>query len=134
MLPNPMSSQDPDPALRDLARELYWARDGSARDVTDTAEIRDRLHDLWAQLRTDERAIIPLGESNLGAPSRSRRRAKYAIWRVLRPLTRRYDRLIGDHAELTTALADRVVALEAEVERLSSLLAAREGGDAGAAP
>ena len=45
---------------------------------------------------------------------------KYRLWRVMRPATWRYDRLIADHAELTTSLAEKVMILEAEVERLKA--------------
>ena len=37
---------------------------------------------------------------------------------MLRPIRMRNDRLLADLGELTAALADRVVALEAEVKRL----------------
>jgi hypothetical protein len=40
------------------------------------------------------------------------------MYRLLRPVSWRYDRLLGDLAELNAALADRVIVLEAEVERL----------------
>ena len=57
-------------AYRDLARELYWAQERASRARMDTPEIRDRLHDLAAQLRSDEKVIIPQGEGNLASPSR----------------------------------------------------------------
>jgi hypothetical protein len=47
-----------------------------------------------------------------------RRKAKSLQFLVFRPIRKRHDRLLGDLGELTAALADRVVALEAEVERL----------------
>jgi hypothetical protein len=112
----------------DLVREMYWARDSAARGRMDTPEVRDRLHDLAAQLRTDETLVIPMGEGNLASPSRARRQIKYRLWRVMRPATRRYDRLIADHAELTTSLAEKVMILEAEVERLRTELDAQGRG------
>ena len=93
----------------------------------DTPEIRDRLHDLAAQLRADEKVIIPHGEGNLASPSRWRRQMKFGIFRVMRPISWRYDRLIADHAELTTSLAERLMAAEAEIERLRTRL---DGADA----
>ena len=93
----------------------------------DTPEIRDRLHDLAAQLRADEKVIIPHGEGNLASPSRWRRQMKFGIFRVMRPISWRYDRLIADHAELTTSLAERLMAAEAELERLRTRL---DGADA----
>jgi hypothetical protein len=115
----------------DLLREMYWARDSAARGRMDTPEVRDRLHDLAAQLRTDETLVIPMGEGNLASPSRARRQIKYRLWRLMRPATWRYDRLIADHAELTTSLAEKVMILEAEVDRLRTELDAEREGSVG---
>jgi hypothetical protein len=123
---SPPDRNDESEAARSLTREMYWARDNAARGRMELSEIRDRLHDLSAQLRTDETLVIPIGEGNLASPSRWRRQIKYRLWRVMRPATWRYDRLIADHAELTTSLAEKVMILEAEVERL------RAGGEPGA--
>ena len=60
---------------------MYWARETAARGRMDTSEVRDRLHDLAAQLRTDETMVIPMGEGNLASPSRWRRQIKYRMWR-----------------------------------------------------
>jgi hypothetical protein len=104
-------------AYRNLTREMYWARETAARGRMDTSEIRDRLHDFAAQMRTDESVVIPMGEGNLASPSKWRRQLKRRLWRVMRPATWRYDRLLADHAELTTSLAEKVMLLEAEVDR-----------------
>ncbi len=112
------ATSDHDPAIDDLSRELYWAQERASRARMDTAEVRDRLHDLSMQLRADEKVIIPQGEGNLASTSRWRRQLKYGMFRVARPISWRYDRLLADHAELTTSLAERVMALEAEVARL----------------
>ncbi len=115
-----MSKDPPAPSddESDLLREMYWARGSAARARMDTPEIRDRLHDFAAQMRTDQQVVIPLGEGNLASRSTWRRQLKRRIWRVIRPATWRYDRLLADHAELTTSLAERVMVLEAEVDRL----------------
>jgi hypothetical protein len=112
-------------AYRDLAREVYWAQERASRARMQTPEIRDRLHDLAAQLRADEKVVIPHGEGNLASPSRWRRQMKFRLFRVMRPISWRYDRLIADHAELTTSLAERLMAAEAEIARLQ----ARLGGE-----
>jgi hypothetical protein len=116
-------------AYRDLARELYWAQERASRARMDTPEIRDRLHDLAAQLRADEKVIIPHGEGNLASPSRWRRRMKFRLFRVMRPISWRYDRLIADHAELTTSLAERLMVAEAEIARLQARI--EDGDDPG---
>ena len=107
-------------AFRDLSREMYWARETAARARMETPEIRDRLHDFAAQMRTDEAVLIPMGEGNLASPSKWRRQLKRRLWRLMRPATWRYDRLLADHAELTTSLAEKVMVLEAEVDRLKA--------------
>jgi len=118
-----MVSKDP-PAQSDdesdLLREMYWARDTAARARMDTPEIRDRLHDFAAQMRTDQEVVIPMGEGNLASRSKWRRQLKRRIWRVTRPATWRYDRLLADQTELSIRLAERVIDLEHEVERLRS--------------
>lgn len=125
MSPETDESEEGD-ALQDLARELYWAQDRASRARMETPEIRDRLHDLAAQLRADEKVIIPHGEGNLASPSRWRRQMKFRLFRLMRPISWRYDRLIADDAELTTSLAERLMAAEAEIARLRAQL---EGGD-----
>ena len=52
---------------------------------------------------------------------------KFRLFRVMRPISWRYDRLIADHAELTTSLAERLMAAEAEIARLRARL---DGADA----
>jgi hypothetical protein len=129
MAPNDPSAPSADDGAV-LLREMYWARDTAARARMDTPEVRDRLHDFAAQMRTDETLVIPMGEGNLASPSTWRRQLKYAVWRVMRPATWRYDRLLADHAELTTSLAEKVMVLEAEVDRLRSRGEAGPPGEA----
>lgn len=120
-------------AFRDLARELYWAQERASRARMETPEIRDRLHDLAAQLRADEKVIIPHGEGNLASPSPWRRRLKFALFRLMRPISWRYDRLLADEAELATSLAERLMGAEAEIARLRARLGEDEpprGSDA----
>jgi hypothetical protein len=112
------ATSDPDPTIDDLSRELYWAQERVSRARMDTPEVRDRLLDLSMQLRSDEKVIIPQGEGNLASTSRWRRKLKYGLFRAARPISWRYDRLLADHAELTTSLAERLMAVEAEVARL----------------
>jgi hypothetical protein len=101
-----------------LERELYWAEETTSRATMDAQELRVVLQDLVAQMRADERSPIPRNEPQIGSPFRWRRRLKAGIFYFLRPMRRRYDRLLGDLGELVAILAGRVAALEAEVERL----------------
>lgn len=102
----------------DLARELYWAGEETARSAMSSPDVRDALHDLAMRLRGDERSSIPRAEPYLASPSRWRRRLKQLLFRGLRPMSRRYDRLLADVTELAAALADRLVQAEAEIDAL----------------
>jgi hypothetical protein len=126
-----MSDIEGSSAYRDLAREIYWAQDRASRPWMDTPEVRDRLHDLAAQLRADEKVVIPMGEGNLASPSRWRRELKFRLFRVMRPISWRYDRLLADHAELSTSLAERLMDAEAQIAELRARLDgdAAGGGD-----
>ena len=114
-----------DPGADALARELYWAEEATPRGRMSTPDVRNELHDFAALMRADERSVIPRGEINLAASSRVRRGVKLKVFHFMRPISRRYDRLLADHAELTTALAERVQQLEAEVGRLREELEKR---------
>jgi hypothetical protein len=116
-----------DPAFEPVARELYWAERAVARArMSNAAAVRDGLHDFASLMRADERVFIPRGEPNLAARTKWKRRSKLRLFRLMRPISRRYDRLLAEHAELTTALAERVAILEAEVEALRERLEERE--------
>jgi hypothetical protein len=115
-LTTPMTSEND---LRDaLAREMYWAEEATPRSRMDIGDVRDALHDFATLMRDDEKQTIPRGEPNLASTSRWRRQLKFRLFRLFRPISWRYDRLLADLGELNAALADRVAVLEAEVERL----------------
>jgi hypothetical protein len=118
-----MTSEDA-PVER-LARELYWAEEATPRARMSTAEVRNELHDFAVLMRADERVAIPRGEATLSSTSPWRRRLKLALFRLMRPISWRYDRLLADEAELTTALAERVQQLEADLARLREELEQR---------
>jgi hypothetical protein len=109
-----------------LERELYWAEEATPRSRMDIAAVRDALHDFAALLREDQKRALPRGEPNLTHSVRWRRQLKLRLFRFLRPISKRYDRLLADLAELNAALADRVAELEAEVARLDRQ---KGGGD-----
>jgi hypothetical protein len=114
-----------------LLREMYWAEQATPRGRMSTPEIRDELHDFAALMRADEKLVIPRGEPNLAAVSRWRRQLKLRLFRLMRPISWRYDRLLGDHAELTTTLAERLAAAEAEIGRLRAELDRRDAAEGG---
>lgn len=118
-----MADRHPDdPAEASLQRHLYWADVPGARRAGGTKDVREALLEFAAKMRTDERLLIPLGEHNLNSPSSWKRKLKYALFRLLRPITWRYDRLLADQTELTIELAERVIDLEHELDRLRGSL------------
>ena len=123
---------EPDPArdavLDEMTRALWWASDGASH-AHGAEGIRDALHEFSAQMRIDSRVIFPMGESTLQSPSAWRTRLKHRIFRVTRPVSWRYDRLLAEHAELTAALADQLMAAEAEIARLRTGSNDPETGD-----
>jgi hypothetical protein len=127
-----MSADTPSPTPSEaepaeaLVRELYWSEEATPMGRLSTAEVRDGLHDFAALMRADERLAIPRGEPNLASTNRGRRQLKLRLFRLMRPISWRYDRLLADHAELTAALAERLIAAEAEIARLRGELERRE--------
>jgi hypothetical protein len=114
-----MSHQTPpDPAELALSRHLYWAQAPGSRTEVGTKQIREELLEFVAKMRSDERAVIPLGEPHLNSPVSWRRKIKYKLFGGTRFATRRYDRLLGDAMDLTITLAERLIELEREVEDL----------------
>ena len=103
-----------------LERELYWAEQRTTRGPTvhTIAELREALREFEALMLDDERSMYPRAEPNLSAGSKWRRSLKLRVYRFLRPVTRRYDRLIAELAGLTLSLAERLRESEAEVARL----------------
>jgi hypothetical protein len=110
-------SVQPEPALDEMTRALWWASDGASH-AHGAEGLRDALHEFAAQMRIDSRVIFPMGETTLQSPTAWRTRLKHRIFRVTRPVSWRYDRLLAEHAELTAALANQLMAAEAEIARL----------------
>ena len=111
-----------------LAREVYWAGDGVSRVPADVGSLRERLDAFTHQMRIEERQLVPIGETALGSAVGWRRRTKSLVWRLTRFSTMRYDRLLGDLAEMNGELAQRLLETEEEVARLREELEGR-GGD-----
>lgn len=98
-----------------LERELYWAGDASTSTSQSTRELRIALHDFAAAMRADERSRIPSREPLLGSASSWKRSVKVFSYTALRPITHRYDRLLGDLATLTRVAVERLAEAEAEI-------------------
>jgi hypothetical protein len=112
------SQPSTDDARTVLERELYWAGDPSTPSSQSTRQLRIALHDFAAAVRADERSRVPRREPLLGSDSRWKRSVKVFFYVALRPVTHRYDRLLGDLATLTRMLAERLADAEAEIDAL----------------
>jgi hypothetical protein len=128
--PQPSTNDDPDDtddARSVLERELYWAGDPSTPTSQSTRQLRIALHDFAAAMRADERSRIPRQEPLLGSAARWKRSVKVSFYVALRPITHRYDRLLGDLATLTRMLAERLADAEAEIDALKKERQDRSG-------
>jgi hypothetical protein len=106
-------------ARQALERELYWRTDPVGGNELSTAEeLRLRLQELSRGLRHDSVQAVPWGDPSLVSSTGMKRRAKIVLHRVLRPLTRRYDRITAELATSCVALADLARRLETESEQL----------------
>jgi hypothetical protein len=116
-----------DPTSAALAREVYWAGDGGSRRPADVGSLRERLDAFTHQMRIEQRQPVPIGDAFLESASGWRRRTKLFVWRLTRFSTMRYDRLLGDLAEMNGDLARRLLETEEEVTRLREELDRRGG-------
>ena len=114
-----------DETAGDLAREIYWARDGWLPPPAGSDQIGGRLEDFAHRRRVDQRELVPTDEPFLGSSSIWKRTVKAWIWRLSRFSTMRYDRLLAELAELNGELAAQLVSIEEEVSRLREEFARR---------
>jgi SAM-dependent methyltransferase len=131
-------------AADELAREVYWAalpmgdRPPGSSPAGGWSDLAVGWSELEATLRRDHGAGPLPDDPTLDMGSPAKRRFKRVIFRVLRPLMRRYDRITADLAllgletsqELAVARGD-TAALTSEVQRLRAEL--REAQAAGEA-
>jgi hypothetical protein len=118
----------PDPAVDSLVRQLYWEQPGTPPSALGAADVRERLIEFLAKMRTDQNLVIPFGEPTLSSRRKSLQKLKFVIFRLGRPVSWRYDRLIGDLAELSVGLAERLVAAETEIARLRERVEVEDPG------
>ena len=110
-----------------LARELYWAgppipEPGTAATFGDDADLVIRWSELEGSLRFDSSLRVPSDEPFLIHGGRLKRWVKRTMFAVLRPLTRRYDRIDADIGALGMRTAQQVaVAREAMTQELELL-------------
>ena len=102
-----------------LERELYWATEGrESHEPSRTQSARLAAERLAYRLRREAHQAAPWRDPGLVESRGLKRAAKLFLYRVLRPVSHRYDRLGSELAGLTVQLADSVLQLERDVVRL----------------
>lgn len=107
-------------AFEALQRELYWAGAEGAGTQRSAEELRVALHRLAESLRDDLSGVEPSPEWGLDRGPRWRRWLKRLLYRLLRPVHRRYGGVTAELAALGAGLAARLEHAEAAVERLEA--------------
>lgn len=107
-----------------LEREIAWAAaDDASAPLTPTAELRARLEELARTLHRQAGQAAPWGDPLLTTGSRWKRRFKILLFRLVRPVSRRYDRVTAELASIGVALADRLTRSEEDLRRQEEELA-----------
>lgn len=106
-----------------LERELYWAQGDESASLTPTAELRARLEEIAETLHRQWGQAAPWGDPLLTGGSGIKRRLKIALFRLLRPISRRYDRITAELASIGVGMADRLARAEDDLRRQEEELA-----------
>jgi hypothetical protein len=109
-----------------LERELYWAAEGGSDEPSRTQSARVAADRLAHRLRRDAQHAAPWGDPSLVSSRGLRRKVKLVLHRMMRPISRRYDRIGADLAGITVQLADSLLQLERDVRHLRQEVARLE--------
>lgn len=111
----------------DLEREIYWLTQGEGGEPAPaTQQIRVTADRLAQRLRRDAEHIAPWSDPGLSRTRGFRRKVKIVLHRIVRPISRRYDRIGAELASVSAQLADSLLQVEAELRRLREDLEAIE--------
>jgi len=131
--------EEPSGPAAALERELYWAGPpvpdaATSGFVVADSDISQRWYELENTLLWEYTQRYPAGEDTLQVGGRFKRGIKRALFRLIRPLTRRYDRVGADIARLGFQSAQREAghareldALHADLELLTEEVRALRG-------
>jgi hypothetical protein len=125
-----------DPGMRgSFDRELYRHSDPVRSELAGSAEqLRERLEEIAHRLQRDATQAAPWGDPSLTSSGGMKRRYKILLHRLLRPVSRRYDRLSAELARACVDLADLLVRSETEARRLRQEIAQLEERVRGLSP
>lgn len=135
-VPDPLNA---DPAVA-LERELYWAARPGAHDSQALASSTpgSELAIVWSEmedrLRHDYMQVFPPDEEVVEIGGGLKRGIKRVIFRTIRPLVRRYDRLLADVARLGADTARSVAGTQRELARLREQVRSMTPGSGTAEP
>lgn len=101
-----------------LERELYWQDDQGIDAPGPFRDLRQRLEELADTLRSDLSRPFPSRDPYLFGGSRWRRGVKRVLYRLMRPITRRRDRMVVDLAGMTLEVLDHLARAQGDVHRL----------------
>jgi hypothetical protein len=102
-----------------LERELYWATEGEGGErASRTQSARVAADRLAQRLRRDAFHAAPWGDLAIVNSRGFMRRVKIVLHRIMRPISRRYDRIGADLAQVTVQLADSLLQLERDLHHL----------------
>jgi hypothetical protein len=114
-------------------RELYRHSDpvrtesGTPGDVAEAPErLRRRLEEMAQELQRDAGQAAPWDDPSLTSSRGIRGKYKLAIHRILRPVSRRYDRITGELARACAELADLLIQSQDDARRLRQEMAVLE--------
>lgn len=109
-------------AFEALRRELYWAGAEEVGSMRSAEELRVALYRRSERLRNDlsSTKLPPEWEAHRGP--RWKRWLKRLLFRILRPIHRRYSAITAELAALGAGLAARLERAEAAIERLEAEL------------
>lgn len=109
-----------------LERELYWAAPPSAEgsagwlSMVIGSELATRWNELEDGLTRDYTLVFPPGEEVVEIGGSLKRGIKRAIFRVIRPVIRRYDRVGSEIARLGFETAQGVALMQRDLELLQA--------------
>ena len=114
-------------------RELYRHSDpvrtesGTPGDAAGAPErLRRRLEEMAHELQSDTAQAAPWGDRSLASSRGFRGRYKLLIHRLVRPVSRRYDRVTAELARACADLSDLAIRSQTEARQLRRDLAALE--------
>jgi hypothetical protein len=112
-------------AAEALAREVYWVRDPLAGEpLSEIEELRVSVDRLARALYRDIGEAIPSRDPGIRAGPAWKRWFKRGLYRAVRPVSRRYDRITAQLARIEVRMTDLLRQIEIDQRRMEEELSA----------